>query len=584
MAHRRRPFSGLLRVLQNAVEPVYVLDEQRRVAFANDACLAWVGLPWNELFGRTCLYQTPMEPSGPEAIAAALAAPPRTERGESTEDLICLPSGSPRPRRATFLPLRLGEGNASREARPAGILVIVEATDPPEERDSPLPSIDWQAQPDDAQWHLWVQRAVREAALHHGIEQLVARSPAMRWAVRQVEAAEASRANVLFVGPPGSRLEQIAMAAHFGTEPDAAGALVPIDCAVLDDDMIRSSIRAVAAGAAVGRAAGRSTLLLLRIDLLSEPWQRCVWEEIRGPRFPLRVMATVERRDAASTFKELILPELLATIAAIVVSIPPLAERREDIPLLAQFFLERCNAAGQKQVERFSPEALDLLDHYHWPGDAAELEEFVRQAHARAQGTAVAPADLPRRIQWTLDAHRRRPRRPPIQLDAFLRQAEKELISRALRLARGNRAKTARLLGISRPRLYRRMILLGLADPGELVEAAGASAPDASSARSSAARSSASASGREQAQSSETDGSRKLSRRPRPLHAEQRDQQTPARPEPAELGEPAMQSSEAAMEPTTAADHSGEPPTTEAVEDNGMPIFEEAEPPTEPEE
>ncbi len=578
MPHRRLPLSGLLRVLQNAAEPVYVLDEQRRIVFANNACLAWVGLPFNELLGRTCLYQTPMEPAGPEAIAAALAAPPRTERGQSTEDLICLPSDSPQPRRAAFLPLRLSNEKISRETRPVGILVIVEAAEPSEENDSPLRPIDWESQPDDAQWHLWVQRAVREAALHHGIEQLIARSPAMRWVVRQVEAAEASRANVLFVGPPGSRLEQIATAAHFGTEPDAAGALVPVDCAVLDDEMIRSSIRAVAAGAAVGRATGRSTLLLLRIDLLSEPWQRSVWEEIRGPRFPLRVMATVERRDAAGVFKELILPELLATIAAIVVAIPPLVERREDIPLLAQFFLERCNAAGQKQVERFSPEALDLLDQYHWPGDAAELEQFVRQAHARAEGTIVVPADLPRRIFWTLDARRRRSRWPRIRLDAFLRQAEKELISRALRLTRRNRAATARLLGISRPRLYRRMIALGLADASELAGATGTSPTNASTGEDSVATSPTSASGPEQADLPETGKARRPARRrPRPLDDESRDQQTPG------PTQSAMRSGEAQSTVAPGPDEGREPSTADVGEDDGMPIFEEAEPPTEPE-
>lgn len=563
MPHRRRSFAGLLRVLQNAAEPVYVLDAQRRIAFANDACLAWVGLPWNELFGRTCLYQTPMEPSGPEAITAALAAPPRTERGETAEDLICLPGDAPRPRRAAFIPLRSGDGKTSRDVRPAGILVVVEPTDPPDEKHATPPVIDWETQPDDAQWHLWVQRAVREAAVRHGIGQLVARSPAMRWAVRQIEAAEASRANVLFVGPPGSGLEQIATAAHFGREPDAAGALVPVDCAVLDDDMIRSSIRAVAAGAAVGRATGRSSLLLLRIDLLSEAWQRSVWEEIRGPKFPLRVMATIERRDAASALKQLVLPELLATIAAIVVSIPPLAERRDDIPLLAQFFLEQCNAAGRKQVERFSPEALDLLDHYHWPGDLVELEQFVRHAHAKTQGAIILPGDLPGRIQWTLDAQRHRPRKPRIHLDAFLRRAEKELIARAMRLARGNRAKTARLLGISRPRLYRRMVLLGLVEPGELAEAA---------------ESSAAPTGPGQTKTPETAGSRKPPRRLiRPMREEAGDEPTPAHPESA------MQSAEREAEEIPTAEPNGERANADAVDDNSEPIFEEAESPPEPE-
>lgn len=578
MPNRRRPFAGLLRVLQNAAEPVYVLDEQRRIAFANDACLAWVGLPWNELFGRTCLYQTPTEPSGPEAIAAALAAPPRTERGESAEDLICLPSDSPRPRRAAFIPLRWGAGSENNETRPPGVLVVVEPADSSEPAESAVLPVDWITQPDDAHWHLWVQRAVREVAVSHGVGRLIGHSAAMRRTIRQVEAAKASRANVLFVGPTGAQTAQIASAVHFGIEPDAAGALVPVDCAVLDDDMIRSSVRAVAAGAAVGRSSGRSALLLLRIDLLSEPWQRALWEEIRGPKFPLRVMATVERPNAAETFEQLILPELLAAIAAIVVSIPPLARRRDDIPLLAQFFLEQCNAVGKKQVERFSPEAIDLLDHYYWPNDMAEMEQLVRQAHARAEGPVILPADLPRRIHWTLDAHRRRPRQPRIQLDSFLRQAEKELIVRALRQARGNRAKAARLLGVSRPRLYRRMLLLGLANSDASGESSRPRAPASGSVQ-------AEPQGEQKARRT-----RQIARRP--AHADELDREGMSLvPSDSPLPTAESGSSPASdirtggdLQTEAAGDRDGNPAAAEAAWDNAAPIFEEAEPPTEPEE
>jgi DNA-binding NtrC family response regulator len=143
-----------------------------------------------------------------------------------------------------------------------------------------------------------------------------------------------------------------------------------------------------------------------------------------------------------------------------------LAERRADIPLLAQAFVEERNARGPKQRSGFSPAALDRLDSYHWPGNLDELAEVVREAHERSAGPEILPDDLPKRIELALDAAARpRRREERIVVDEFLAQIERELIERALAQSKGNKAKAARLLGVTRPRLYRRMVQLGL-EPG----------------------------------------------------------------------------------------------------------------------
>jgi DNA-binding NtrC family response regulator len=156
-------------------------------------------------------------------------------------------------------------------------------------------------------------------------------------------------------------------------------------------------------------------------------------------------------------------PELAALLSTITIELPPLARRRDDLPLLAQLFLEERNATGSRQIGGFSLAALDRLDAYAWPGNLDELSEVVAEAHQRASGVQIEVKDLPERLHLAEQAAAQ-PRRSEenIVLDEYLGRVERELIRRALARAKGNKAKAARLLGVTRPRLYRRMVQLGL--------------------------------------------------------------------------------------------------------------------------
>jgi DNA-binding NtrC family response regulator len=162
--------------------------------------------------------------------------------------------------------------------------------------------------------------------------------------------------------------------------------------------------------------------------------------------------------------------DLAAMLSTITIELPPLAKRRDDLPLLAQALLEEQNARGGRQLGGFSPEALDQICAYAWPGNVAELAQVVAECHARAAATLIALGELPERLRLAAEAAAR-PRRKeePIQLDEFVARIERELIRRALARAKGNKTKAARLLGLNRPRLYRRMVQLGLAEEGEEV-------------------------------------------------------------------------------------------------------------------
>ena len=135
-------------------------------------------------------------------------------------------------------------------------------------------------------------------------------------------------------------------------------------------------------------------------------------------------------------------PALVDAISTITIEIPPLAERLEDLPVLAQCFLESCNRGGDKQIGSLRRETLDLLALYRWPGELDELRAVVTAAHRACSSHEISPADLPPVIHHAAQTASRSPRRVEhIVLDELLVTIEKEAIVRALAQAQATRRK-----------------------------------------------------------------------------------------------------------------------------------------------
>jgi DNA-binding NtrC family response regulator len=157
------------------------------------------------------------------------------------------------------------------------------------------------------------------------------------------------------------------------------------------------------------------------------------------------------------------LEPLIDAISTIAVRLPRLVERLEDLPILAQYFLESSNRNNSKQVGSIQPDALDSLALYCWPGELDQLRDTIEAAHAACTSHAITASDLPPIVHHAFRAAAHVRRRPePIVLDELLASIEKEAITRALAQAGGNKSEAATLLGMTRPRLYRRLVQLGL--------------------------------------------------------------------------------------------------------------------------
>ena len=456
MARGRLGALELARLLDAAAQPIYVLDEERRIVFCNQPCLDWLGCSAEELQGQQCVYGSSHE-GGVGALSAGLCPPPEAWSGQERRGVVgaSLPDGRLSRRGARFIPLLSGEVPF--------ILALVEAEELAESAEAVKAFCPSEA----AELHERLRTFRHERAEQYRLDRFVGDSPAIRLARSRMEVAAASRASVLIVGPPGSGRQHAAHVIHYAAHGEAGGPLVPLSCAVLAADLIASTLAAIASQRFPAEARGRATLLLNDVDQLPPESQAEIGRLLANKGIPLRIVATA-RQDLVDLARQGMFREDLAgLLSTVVIHLPPLVERRGDVPLLAQWFVEEANARGDKQLAGLSSEALDCLDAYAWPGNVEELGQVIQEAHRRAEGPEITLGDLPERIHLALAAaaHPRRPEET-IVLDEFLGRIERELLTRALRRAKGNKTKAARLLGMTRPKFYRRLVQLGLEEPG----------------------------------------------------------------------------------------------------------------------
>lgn len=462
MSRSRALSAALLKSFAAAAEPAYVINAEREIVYANDALEAWLSISADDLYRQACRYQAVHELTGPAAAAAALSPPEEAFAGEMlTGTIVWSPGGAAsESRRARYLRLADADGSL------AHLVVVVDrhaldaaaaAADAVSVGSSPLA----EAQ----KLHERLRRFQTLVAGRFHFGRLAGESPAIERVRRQVElAASDPETRIWIEAPRGGQASDVAKAIHYFHDGLAAGSFVPLDAEILTSELLAVTLHPLLPSS--GRPAPKSgTLFVAAIERLALDAQRLLLaiaiakQTGAAPRIIVASTTPLETLVAA----ERVLPELAALVSTIEIRIPPLAARREDIPLLAQVLVEERNQPQSPQKSGFSPEAMDKLVNYPWPRDADELAEVVGQAIAASRGSLLTLADLPRLLDHAHEAAVY-PRKvvEPIVLEEVLASVEIELIQKALAKAKGNKSKAAHLLGLTRPKLYRRLVQLGL--------------------------------------------------------------------------------------------------------------------------
>lgn len=443
----------LARLLSAVDRPLYLVAPSGRIEFANRALANWLGMRSADLVGRQGLYRSAAQGAPADSVADALCPPPEVFAGESVENLIHLPGvTSHGTARARFLPLPLPDNDLH-------LVLVVLDLDPQSHPAAAPPS-------EAAQLHARLQALRQEKGQHIG--RLLGASPRGRRVRAQIELAMQSGASLLIVAPPGGQAHLIAREIHAARVPSTT--LLPLDSPRLDAESIGELLQPYSSPRERGPD-HRVTLLCLDADQLDPAAQLELESRLRAASAEIRIISTAQRSLESLAGAGEFRLELACRLSTTTITVLPLAERKEELPLVAQALLEELNATAEKQLGGFTPEALDRLAEHGWPGDVDELTELVREAWQKAKGPLVGSGDLPPRFLTQLHSAGSPPRRlPSLDLDAFLGEIETELLQRALTLAKGNKTKAAKMLGMTRPRLYRRLVQRGLEQPDPAAE------------------------------------------------------------------------------------------------------------------
>jgi DNA-binding NtrC family response regulator len=306
-----------------------------------------------------------------------------------------------------------------------------------------------------------------------GLPPLVAESPAMRATARLLERVAPSAANALLLGEHGVGKEVAARWLH-ASSPRASRAMITVNVGGLSEGVFESELFGHLKGAFTDAKADRmgrfeladgGTLFLDEIANITPGQQAKLLRVLntgelervgssKTRKVDVRVLAAtnVDPRQevTAGRFRE----DLLYRLNTVEIVIPPLRDRREDIPVLAAHFLQHQVQRYRKPLTGFRADAMEVLLRYGWPGNVRELDHTIERAVLLADGTEIQAPDL---------ALARHPGDGPPSLEQLtLEEVERLLVQKALRRTGGNVSDAAKALGLSRSAMYRRMERYGL--------------------------------------------------------------------------------------------------------------------------
>jgi|DewCreStandDraft_5_1066085.scaffolds.fasta_scaffold00058_152 DNA-binding NtrC family response regulator len=307
---------------------------------------------------------------------------------------------------------------------------------------------------------------------------LIGRTPRMIELYKEIARVAPTSSTVLIVGESGTGKELIARAIHQHS-PRASRPFVAVNCGALTETLLEAELFGHMRGSFTGAVADKKGLFeeahggTIFLDEISETTPalqvkllRVLQEgeikrvgETRTRRVDVRVIAAtnrhLEEEVKAGRFRE----DLYYRLSVVTLRVPPLRERREDIPLLAAYFLRRALQRTERTLA-FSPAALETLMAYSWPGNVRELENSIEYAVIHARGGLITPEDLPERVRSAMPHLTRARTSMTLEARLFhdlpsLDELERRYLLYVLEAVKGNRSRAAEILGIDRRTLYR---------------------------------------------------------------------------------------------------------------------------------
>ncbi len=343
------------------------------------------------------------------------------------------------------------------------------------------------------QLELVLQRALRSRQLEadnlnlrtqldkkYGLEAFIGNTPVMEELFALIRQVAPSRATVLVQGESGTGKELAAHAIH-RLSAHAKGPFIAVHCAALSQTLLESELFGHEKGAftgAVERRRGRfelaegGTLFLDEISEIEPALQVKLLRVLEERKFErvggqetleadIRLITATNRDLAQLAQAGLFRQDLFFRLNVVTVTLPPLRDRIDDIPVLTQAFLKELSRENNKTVANIAPEAMHVLLAYPWPGNVRELRNVIERMVVLAPGSKLTVRDLPPNIQSIVPGQAAADNKAATSLA----EAERRMIVATLRAQKGNRTLAARQLGISRRTLHRKLHEFGLMQP-----------------------------------------------------------------------------------------------------------------------
>jgi DNA-binding NtrC family response regulator len=309
---------------------------------------------------------------------------------------------------------------------------------------------------------------------------IIGKSGEMKKVFDVIRRVAPTRASVLVTGESGVGKELVADAIH-NLSPRRDGPLVKVHCAALAESLLESELFGHEKGSFTGaqarkrgrfELADKGTLFLDEIGEINQNVQIKILRVLQERRFErvggeetietdVRIVAATNRDLKEEIRKGSFREDLYYRLNVVNIRVPPLRERRDDIPLLAISFLREFSGENGKKLEGFDPKARQALYAYPWPGNVRELRNSVESAVVMASGNFVGLDDLPPNVRSSGEGRDAR-----VPVGSTLAEAEKILIRETLAAQGGNKSRTAEILGIGRKTLYQKIEEYGIEDKG----------------------------------------------------------------------------------------------------------------------